>query len=326
MRRVFYILLILTMLAACQPIAPVAIATSTEIPATSTMTPSPIETLTVVPTPTETGPKVGDQKFEHGFTYTYTKVELPNGKEYFGYFRPLAVDVPLWGTAGGQVGVLNPDGTLAKNPDETDKKQDNRSIGPINVKVEIDASDEFVIKDIAHPLAPNPWPRGQSVYGRTLDPELYQHYFPGANPFSNDPVKYALYRAALASGAVSYTFMYGPNTYTVPISPDSGATVYVINYKNATDANGFKQWSAFGKHNFSTAFWGTDTHGLVGAIASESPLSELSDPELMTFLLWHLSVAINNKDVTKVGYGDHLFLSLVQDAVKLPWVQYVIVR
>ncbi len=301
--------------------------------ATSISTPVIVSTATVAPsetpipvTPTEAGPKVGDTIEKNGFTYTYTEVKIPDGKEYFGYFRPLAVNLPLWGTAGGQVKVLNPDGTLAKNPDGTDKLQDNRSIGPINVLVEMDASDEYVIKDIVHPAAPNPWPGGQAVYGGSLDPVLYQHYFPDANPFSGDQAKYSLYRAALASGAVSYTFTYGSNTYTVPISPDSGATVYAINYKSATNANRFQQWSAFGKHNFSTAFWGTDKHGLVGAIASESPLSELSNPELMTFLLWHLSVAINNNDVTQVGYGDRLFQSLVQDAAKPPWVQYIIDR
>jgi hypothetical protein len=69
-----------------------------------------------------------------------------------------------------------------------------------------------------------------------------------------------------------------------------------------------------------------DNHGIIGMIASESPISQLSESELLTFPLWHLSVAMGNKSVTEVGGFDHTFERNVQFSLKGPWQQFVVVR
>ncbi len=148
-----------------------------------------------------------------------------------------------------------------------------------------------------------------------------RHYFQTQMPRPT-PDQSALLNAKLEAGKITYTITDGANTWTFPVSPDSGATVYIINPKNATKENGFQQWMNFeSQHNFMTAFWGVDSHGIIGMFASETPFSGLTKSEKMMFTLWHLAVGMNNSDVTNVGFNDSLFLQEVQNAGKPPYPQ-----
>ena len=311
MRRFLYTLLALTLLSACQPIVLAATATPTKTPATATITPTLTltETPTFVLTPTESEPKAGDTKVENGFTYTYTEIKSSGGKEYLGYFRQLGKDLPLWDLEGYYVAVLNPDGkSVAKNADGSYQWQQAKNIAPINVFVELGA-DTSGIQSITHSPRPGTLQTTPDYIGR-LSNEIFKHYLPSSAPTRDT---HALLDAALQAGLVTYTITDGANTYTFPLSPTSGATIYAINSANATKDNGFTQWvDGLGDHNFSTAFWGADQKGLIGAIASETPLSMLSDSELMMLPLWHLTVAMDHPNVTDVGYSDVFFQGMVQ--------------
>jgi len=310
---------------ACANAAPTPLSSSTATQAAIlAIAQTPLPAPTAVPTPTEAGPKVGNTKVENGFTYSLKHIETPDGKEYVGYFRQVAVDLPFWDWTGGYVPILNPDGkSVAKNADGSLQYQQAKNVGPINVLVELGVPDEFAIKSIMHNPRPADLQR-QGDYIGAIGGEMTKHYLPG-NGLSQDSTN-ILY-AALQSGAVTHTFKDGDKSYTFPVSPESGATVYVINYDNATTDKGFSRWNdGFSGYNFATAFWGVDQKGVIGAIASETPLSTLTDNQLLMLPLWHMTVAMNNKDVTHVTFNDSFFQELMQFAIKPPWVQFTIVR
>lgn len=263
-------------------ITPTALASV--IAPTQTITSAATETPTDIPaTPTESGPKVGDQIIKDGITYT--DIKSPDGtKEYLEYFGPLAVNDPLFDQTRTRYPVLNPDGkTFATNPDGTLQRQNAQNIGPINVLAELGTLDGSNILSITHPSNTGDI-NTKSDYLGSLTTDLAEHYL-GHDIQTVDDTN--LLGTALQSGLVTYTFTDGTNTYTVPIFPESGATIYIINSKNATKANGFSQWvDGSDGHTFDTAFWGVDKHGIIGMIASETPIPQLSDAEILTFPLW----------------------------------------
>jgi len=326
-KQIFLCLFFIMVVTSCANAAPTPFASSTAAEtATRVATQTPSSTPTAVPTPTEAGPKVGDTKVENGFTYTYTEVKSPDGvKEYAGYFRPLAVNIPFIDNNGMYAPILGPDGkSVLKNPDGKNQWQGAKSIGPTTVYVELGVQDEFIIKSIGHTPHPIPFQKTTQYEDRMLAVML-QHYFHTDNSTQdqND-----VYFAAIQSGKVSYTFTDGSKTYTWPFSPESGATVYVVNYNNVapTAENGVKQWSAApSNHVFRTAFWGVDQKGIIGMIASEKPFSELTDFELRMLPIWHIAVVMHNADVTKAGF-DQFVQEQVQMADKQPWPQLTIER
>jgi hypothetical protein len=81
------------------------------------------------------------------------------------------------------------------------------------------------------------------------------------------------------------------------------------------------------KTNFWVAFWGVDSHGIVGAISLDKPLDQLDPFEIRMLPLWHEAVVIDddeqdNSDISNVGFNG-LLQRLVQDvtAVKPPLIE-----
>jgi len=324
MKKILFPFIILSiLLAACAPqSAQTAIAQATTTAEAATA-PAPTA---VSATPTETGPKVGDKIIKDGITYTYMDVKSSDGKhEYLGYFGPIAVNIPTWDTSGTYAPSLNPDGnSVAKNPDGSTKWHNARNIAPVNVLVELGVLDGSSLS-ITHPPLPQPPPTQNPVFSSIVYTALLNNYFHTKMPNpTNDQSD--LFNAKLDAGKITYTITDGANTWTFPVSPQSGATIYVINPKNATKENGFRSW-ADGKpgdpntHTFDTAFWGVDSHGIIGMFASETPIPGLTKSEKMMFTLWHLAVGMNNSDVTNVGFNDPLFQQELQYADKPPYPQ-----
>ena len=129
----------------------------------------------------------------------------------------------------------------------------------------------------------------------------YNYYGPKTGTFNGS----ALY-SGLQQETIKYTLTNGSRTYSWYPGPNNGATVYVLNYQvtTPTKENGFWKWMDMpNQTHFHTTFWGIDTKGnILGAIASEKPLSELDDMEVRMLALYHIAVALNNTNVTNVGF------------------------
>ncbi len=320
--NILAVLLVALILASCAP-AVIVVSTETTIP-TSTFTPVPAATVTIEATPTievsptvttvptEAGPKAGDTKVENGFTYAYKEIKTPEG-EYKGWFRPLAVNIPLYDRGGMYSPTLNPDGkTVATNSDGSVAWQAAKNIGTTNVYIELGVANEQAIRAVTHTPHTKFF---ENMYDVTISTRLTEDFVqahgipPGA--------AMDLFNGKLQNGKIAYNFLDGQTPYTWVVGPDSGATVYVVNYDNvAPDPdNGFWEWlipnvnkPRSDWHKFRTAFWGVDGHGIVGAIASEKPMS---DDELRMLPIWHEATVIGNHDKDVHGSGLSIFLQML---------------
>ncbi len=284
-KRVIELTLLSSLLASC--VSPEVTPTETRMIATSTAVMPATET--PVPTPTESGPKEGDKIVENGYTYTYTLIPESG---YKGWFRPVA-KMPLdpW------LAKYVPDGNGGYV--ESSAKND---IGPTTLLVEKGVLGEQAIEA----LTQKKLERGVAfpLYVRQLETWMRKHYFETApNP---DDYKY---NTALQRGDVTYAFRVGDKEYTWTISPKSGATIYIIKNDPAvlTEENGFWTWvdGPYGTH-FSTAFWGVDKNGIVGAISPDTSLDQLDPFELRILPLFHQVAVLKHDDVQGVGFDGPL--------------------
>ncbi len=317
-KYIVIVLLFTFILASCAPAA-IVVKTETTIP-TSTFTPVPTVTMTPSPTiepsptvvPTEAGPKAGDTKVENGFTYAYKEIKTPEG-EYKGWFRPLAVNIPLHDRGGSYSPTLNPDGqTVATNSDGSVAWQAAKNLGPTNVYIELGVANEQAIRAITHTPHTEFF---ENMYDVTIATRLDEDFVQarGIPPVAVQN----LFNAKLQNGKIAYNFLDGQTPYTWVVGPDSGATIYVVNYDNAAPApdNGFWEWliPTVGKPRsdwpkFRTAFWGVDGHGIIGAIASEKPMS---DEELRMIPIWHEATVIGNHDKDVYGSSFSIFVQML---------------
>lgn len=254
---------------------PTATATSTEIPAS--------------PTATEAGPKEGKTMVENGYTYTYTVIPESG---YKGWFRPMA-DMPLVPWLAKYV----PDGSGGYV-----ESTNRNNIGPTRLLVEKGVEGEQAIKALT---------QRQLERGVTFPYYVEQIYtwirtrYEEINPNADDYKR----NTDLQNGNISFKFHAGPKEYTWTISPHSGATIYVVKNDPAhlTEENGFWTWvdGPYGTH-FSTAFWGVDQNGIVGAISLDKSLDQLDPFELRIIPLYHQVAVLKHDDVQGVGFDGPL--------------------
>ena len=323
-----FVVCLMVFLAGCAP----ALSAGTEAPSTLVLpteakqppAPAMTETPTASPTPTESGPKVGDQIIKDGITYTYTDVKSPDGKhEYLGYFGPVAVNLPFMNQKDAQYPALNPDGkTFAKNADGSIRYQVARDLVPTTVMVELGTLDGSSIKSITHPSVSLQQGTSTDYFG-AFYADVIKHFLHTSSPTVD---QLNLLGAALQRGDVTYTVSDGTTSYTLPISPDTQSIVYVINPANATKEKGFIDWSNPGtKHVFHSAFWGMEGHQAISLMASDTPLSQLTDQELLVFPLWFTSNAVDNPNVYAAGFTGAVQRD-IQFAMKASPPQFVVNR
>jgi hypothetical protein len=291
----------------------IAIPSETPQP-TQTTTSTPTLTPTITPTATEAGPKVGDTKVEviNGVTETFTyHVETnADGQEVArGWFRPLIVDMPFYNLSR----ALTPDGNggLIQGKD----------VGLITVYVEDNVPGDETIQSFIHPAVPFKNYTQWSEYDNFVDTSLFEHYFGTNSPFTPTTKQNEAYFKDIEDGNFPYTFMIvsTPITWNIGPGPDSGgAKIFVTGYTDdaTMKQNGFTVWHDEKNMNFATKFDGLDAQGnLLGEIAVNKPLNELTNKELSILPLYHVTTVIDNpnQDVSQVGF-DGLLQGLIQHA------------
>ena len=286
--------------------SPASIASATTIPSetlqpTQIITETLTQTPTITPTATEARLKVGDQIIENDYTYTYTFIPESG---YYGWFRPLAnINFYPWAFAtipDGHGGRISANST--------------NDIGPTTLMVEQGVDGEqAVVALIQNELQKgiNPTP----LYIRDIETDLRTR---AGVSTSNQAIDQ--FNTDLQIGNETFQDTVFGKSLIWTISPKSGATIYILkpDLTKLTKENGFWEWSDMPwKTHFWTAFWGVNSHGIVGAIAVDKPLNQLDPFELRMLTIWHEAVALDNTDVTNTGF-DGLAQDLASQAADIP--------
>lgn len=256
------------------------------VPATHVAENPEIESSSILPTeiplpraiPTETGPKEGDTKEINGLPYTYTVIRSPETNEvlHTGFFRVIAVDMPIY---PWQTWVSDGKGGYEHGKD----------VAPTTLLVEEGVDDEGVLTKLSHQTMEK-GVRATSHYIINLVDMMHDIY---KNKFGE--YDGALYGRSVQNGEFDVTFTDGEKELVWAPDPDTGATIYVLAYDPAkiTSEDGFVKWVDKGwGTNFWTAYWGINNKGIVGAMALDKPLSELTQDELRILPLYHELAAI----------------------------------
>ncbi|MCL5612154.1 MAG: hypothetical protein M1485_06325, partial [Chloroflexi bacterium] len=273
--------------------------------------------------PTPAGPKEGDTKAENGYTYTYTLI--PESGQYL-WVRPMGqISFYPWQS------LWAPDGIGVDGKPQYKSSSPSNNIGPTTVMVDIrvdEAEASVPGKHILSTLSQGFHPEMDTNvrYNQFLDTALYDGYY---NTKKLPKIDFQ-WNTDLQDGKIAYTFYVNGVPHTVPISPQSGATIYVLPYDDSnkpSDANGFWEWSDMPyKTQFRTAFWGVNDKGIIGAIAVNKPLNELNPFEVRLLAIWHEATVVDNanKDVKGAGFSilAQLLAEHAADARSLIDIQY----
>jgi len=303
----FCLIVILLLSQACNSSVPTSPSITTQTvgtpsitsPTTVAITPTaPVETPTTEASPTPAAPKEGDTMVENGYTYTYTVIRSPDTKEtlYTGWFRKMTLTaLPLWdwstyvpdGSGGWKVG---------------------QDVGPIQVLVEKGVPGADTIRSLEHTQYPDGQPNNNE-YMETLYPLISKRFLgKWLDAASNE--EWRQLQVDLQDGkpdTAMITFTVNGKEYQWSPGPNVGSVVYVLNWDHAapTKENGFVEWKDnTNTDRFRTAFWGIDDKGnILGAIASEKPLNELTYKQIRMMVLYDTIQILVGKDMTDVGYG-----------------------
>jgi hypothetical protein len=294
-----------------------------EATASPAATSTPEATATAAPTATKAEPKEGDKQGD----YVY---RIPGGnKELANYYGPLATNIPMLDWAGSGLPMLTYDNKtiILDNDGKPAREAAKPNLMSVNVVVAMDV-DKNGIQAITHT------PRAtlvSSTFDDLITSALGERYG-GRTGYRPDINTQRVVLAKINKGDLSFDVVVGSEKYVWSIGPNSGATIYVVDYEKMvpTEENGF--WEIKNPqtgHTFRVGFLGTNSRGLIGAFSSQAPLSELSDTELRMLPLWHIAVAtdVKNKDNVKgADFNDSLFQQLVQYSNKSPYPQLNIVK
>lgn len=291
---------------------PTAPASTVEV--TQTIAPAVTEAPTIAPTATETGPKEGDTKVENGYTFTYTVVKTADGKEpYTGWFRPMTLTpIPIWDY-----------NIYAK--DAAGNFVSGKAIGPIQVLVEEGVSGADTIQSLSHTKYQDlNSDQANNEYLDTVRP-LFHMRFLGSPAKTGQDDQWQELVTNLQDGdpkTGSITFTVSGKKFSWGPGPNEGSVVYVMNWDHAapTKDNGFVQWKDNTNiDNFRSAFWGIDAEGnILGAIASEKPLNQLSDKQIRMLPFFHTISILDGEDMTARGFSTRLDLELDKAGQVLP--------
>jgi hypothetical protein len=269
----------------------------------ATQTPPPPATETVPPvTPTEVEPKEGDTKKvienEKEVTYVYKEIKSADNKEvlYTGWFRSLTpVALPLWDWD-----------TYVR--DDSGGWKFGKDVGPIQIFIEEGASGTNPINSLEHTQTPEGTVNNGDYMGRLF--ALMTKRITGSYPdgLSNDQLdQFYLDLQDGKPDTAAITFSASGKEYTWSPGPNEGSVIYILNWDAATPAggNGFGEWvDNTNTDRFRSAFWGTDASGnIIGAIASQKPLNELTDKQIRAMVLFHTISILDGQDMTIRGYS-----------------------